>query len=358
VLGTGDQDRVEKYSRMDFHPQISLPLNLPFLTLTPRVEGRYTRYGASVAEEDDGRTFPVGPSVERRFAEASLEMRGPTFSRVFNRPGGFYSEKIKHVIGPEVTYTKRTKIDDLDLIPVFDGDDYFRGTNQVQYALVQRLLAKRPSGASGKLVPYEFLSWRVGQTYYVDIADGQNAFDPNYSSAVFGPDQRPAHYSPLQSRLRVRPLPTFSTNLDVEYDVNFKQVRSISVSANASGAWGRFTGSLYRSERLAFNPSNPIPVQQTARGSTLLKLPAGFSLEGSADYDLTQKILYQSRGAIRYEMQCCGFSAEVIRFNYNLRQEQIFRFSIELANVGSIGNFNGDERGNSNANSRGFGGYR
>jgi hypothetical protein len=48
----------------------------------------------------------------------------------------------------------------------------------------------------------------------------------------------------------------------------------------------------------------------------------------------------------------------VIRFNYNLRQEQIFRFSIELANVGSIGNFNGDERGNSNANSRGFGGYR
>ena len=37
--------------------------------------------------------------------------------------------------------------------------------------------------------------------------------------------------------------------------------------------------------------------------------------------------------------------AELIRYDYNERSEQQFRFSIELANIGSFGNFNGEDRG-------------
>ena len=44
---------------------------------------------------------------------------------------------------------------------------------------------------------------------------------------------------------------------------------------------------------------------------------------------------------MRYEVQCCGFMVEFIRFNYNGRDEQQCRFTIELANIGSIGNFLG-----------------
>ena len=101
------------------------------------------------------------------------------------------------MIGPEVNFLYRTRVDDFLSIPKFDGDDYLLGTNQVTYSLVQRLLAKRPS-PSGKLVPYEFFNWRVYQTYYVKIANNQNSFDPNYSSSAFGPRASPDHNSPAR----------------------------------------------------------------------------------------------------------------------------------------------------------------
>ena len=176
-------------------------MSVSFLQVTPQVQARATRYGATI-DATDGlrrRIRSTGATWRPRWTCA-----GPTFSRVFENEGGFYSDRFKHVIGPEVTWTYRSKVEEFDSIPKFDDIDQILGTNQVDYALVQRLYAKRP-GASGKPEAYEFLNWRVAQTYYVDIADGQNEFDPNYSSAVFGPGGVPAHYSPLQSRLRLRP---------------------------------------------------------------------------------------------------------------------------------------------------------
>ena len=44
-------------------------------------------------------------------------MRGPYFSRVFDTPGFVYSERFKHTIGPEVSWTYRTQIEDFNAIP-------------------------------------------------------------------------------------------------------------------------------------------------------------------------------------------------------------------------------------------------
>ena len=159
-------------------------------------------------------------------------MRGPTFSRVFDRPGGAYTNRIKHVIGPEVNYTYGTPVDDFLSIPKFDGNDYLLGTNEVRYALVQRLLAKRP-GPAGKLIPYEFFTWRIQQTYYVKIYENQNSFDPNYSTSAFGPSGVPDHNSPISSRMRFRPTPALSFDTNLEYDVNFNQLRSQGYSLRA-----------------------------------------------------------------------------------------------------------------------------
>ena len=49
----------------------------------------------------------------------------------------------------------------------------------------------------------------------------------------------------------------------------------------------------------------------------------------------------RSRGQLRYAVQCCGFTVEYIRYNWNGRDEKQWRFNLELANVGSIGNFLG-----------------
>ena len=183
---------------------MSRPFSRSFLQLTPQVQGRYTHYGAQVDLE-------TGELVNRRPSSASTwraawRCAGPASRASSTRPATSTPIASSTCSPPRSTYTYRSKFEEFDSIPRFDYLDFFPGTNEVRYGLVQQIYAKRP-GRSGKLEPYELLSWRLNQTYYVDIADAQNQFDPNYSSAVFGPNGAPAHLSPLQSRLRIRPSP-------------------------------------------------------------------------------------------------------------------------------------------------------
>jgi hypothetical protein len=194
------------------------------------------------------------------------------------------------------------------------------------------------------------------QTYYVQIADGQNNFDPNYSSSAFGPGFKPEHLSPLMSRMRFRPSPAFAFDFNVEYDVNFKQLRRTSTAANIRTPRFQLTGGWTRSVRLAEDPAERTVGSHTLRGNAMIEvLPRRLTLEGSADYDLVNDLLWQMRGQIRYSVQCCGFVVEHIRYNWNGRDEVQWRFNLELANIGAMGNFQGVD---APASRQGLGGYR
>ena len=354
----GTEDSVDRYPRFDFAPTVSRPMRLSFLQLTPQLGYRYTRYGTShgVAEVDEEEVSAlIGPPLNRSFFEASADLRGPTFSRVFDTPGGSYSERFKHVIGPEITWTYRTRVDDFSAIPKFDGLDYLLGTNQIAYSLVQRFLAKR-RGPGGRTIPYEFFTWRLMQTYYVQIAEGQSNFDPNYSSSAFGPGFRPEHFSPLMSRMRLRPTPDFSLDFHLEYDVNFEQVRRHSILGSLNQPRFNVQGGWSRSVRLSEDPSQRVVVSESLRGSAAIDLlPRRLHLEGGADYDMVNRIFWQVRGQLRYSVQCCGFRVEVIQYNWNGRNERQWNFRLELANVGSMGNFMGQD---TIADRQGLAGYR
>jgi hypothetical protein len=326
------------WERYDLAPTLSRPLRVSFLDLNPSVGYRYTRYSASNGVDADGLAGIVGPPMGREFFEASLDLRGPTFSRVFDTPGIGYSERFKHTIGPEVTWTYRTRVDRFSDIPKSPfGDDYHLGTDELRYALVQRFYAKR-RGPTGKLQPYEFFSWRLMQTYYLQIKEGQDNFDPNYSSSAFGPGSRPEHLSPLMSRMRLRPSPDASLDYNLEYDVNFRQVRRMSAIANVTRSWLQLNASWTRSLRQSEIPAERFVGAETLRGSTAFDLwPRHLSLEGSVDYDLKNEILYQMRAQLRYSVQCCGFLVEHVRYNWNTFVNSQWRFSLELANVGSVG---------------------
>ena len=351
----GDADRVDNWARYDVAPTVSRPFSLSFLDFNPSAGYRYTRYGATYGVDEEGQSAIVGPPLARSFFETQVEMRGPVFSRVFDTPGLGYSERFKHTIGPEISWTYRSRVDAFDSIPKFDGDDYYLGTNQIAYALVQRLFAKR-RGPTGKLVPYEFFSWRLMQTYYVQIADGQGNFDPNYSSSAFGPGFTPEHLSPLMSRMRLRPTPGVSLDFHVEYDVNFEQVRRTSVSANLNQPRFSLNGGWSRSVRLAEDPALRTVGAHSLRGNAAIALvPKRLTVESSADYDLVNDVLWQLRGRLRYSVQCCGISVEHIRYNWNGRDEKEWRVNLELANIGSIGNFLGV---GADGGRQGLGGYR
>jgi LPS-assembly protein len=355
-LRYGDAERVDSWARYDIAPTVSRPFNLSFLEFSPSVGYRYTRYGSSYATNEEGQNEIIGPPLNRSFFETQVEMRGPTFSRVFDTPGFGYSERFKHVIGPEVSWTYRTRVENYNSIPKFDGDDWaFLGTNQIAYSLVQRFYAKR-LGPSGRSQPYEFFNWRLMQTYYVQIGDGQANNDPNYSSSAFGPGGGTEHLSPLLSRMRFRPAPDFSLDFHVEYDVNFKQIRRTSVSGNLGTPRMLITGGWVRSVRLSENVEGRTVTSHSLRGNAALELVRKrLFVEGSADYDLVNDILWQMRGQVRYTVQCCGFVVEHIRYNWNGRDEKQWRFNLELANVGSMGSFMGAD---ATGQRQGLGGYR
>ena len=337
-LGRSNDEILDYWGRVDIAPELSRSFSTSFLQVTPRLRPRYTYYSGTL--DDVGLT--TLPARSRPFFEGGLEVRGPQFSRVFGGPG-FYTEKIKHVVGPEITWTYRSHVSEFDKIPKYDGYDQVLGTNQIDYALVQQLYAKRPSGAAGKLTPYQFLTWRLQQSYYVQISDNQQEYDPNYSSVYYAPGGFPTHVSPLSSRFRVRPGPDYSINFDAEYDVKFKQTRSLSLYGNAQNSWLTVNAGWFRAKQVAQKVVNRRITRDTIRVQGGLRLPFHFTLEGMTDYDFIQKKALQTSTRLRMAAQCCGFTLELIEFDYNSRKEKQFRFSIQLANLGSIGNNMGQD---------------
>ncbi len=339
-LAFGEDEAQNDYSRFDVAPSLARPMSVPFLQVTPRVTARYTRYGLSDLDPDFVAADLTGPPVTRQYADARLEITGPSFSRVFITPGNFYSERFKHVISPQVVWTYRSKIDNFDAIPRFDGDDLLPATNQVSYGLVQRFYSKRP-GRTGKPEPWEFLMLSVTQTYYVQTA--ASAFDPSFLSAAWGPGGDPVHSSPIQSRLRLRPSTRFDANMHLEYDVNYKEVRNLGLSTNANYdrlslglGWSRFK-----------QPGVQTATFDTLRASARLALvPGRLTLSGDEQYDLVTKKLRWASARLRYEVQCCGFVADMTRRDFfGDKPVTSYNFSIELANIGSLGNFLGTQPG-------------
>ena len=100
---------------------------------------------------------------------------------------------------------------------------------------------------------------------------------------------------------------------------------------------------LQRAKRLAEAPALRDLTRDTVRGGGTLRLPADLTVDGNVDYDILNQQLLSTRLRLRWGIQCCAFTVERLTFNYNTRDERQFRFSIELANLGSIGNFLGAE---------------
>src|SRR4029079_19619491 len=127
------------------------------------------------------------------------------------------------------------------------------------------------------------------------------------------------------------------------------EVRSLSLSTSANYRLFGLDARWFRGmSRITIDKTR---ASNTVRGSGRVQLlPGKVTASGSLDYDVAGKSLVQATARLRYDVQCCGFTAEFINSKYNQKHKQ-WRFSIELANIGSIGNFMGQE---ANAGTRGF----
>ncbi len=374
--------------RLDINPTLSLPIFFRDWSIRPQVSLRDTLYTQRLMPNGNVGTA-ADELVTRKALGASVELRPPPLSRIFNRE--FLGRKFKHVIEPRFVYNFVTGVDNFGSVLRFDERDILSNTNELEYAVVNRLYAKRTSGKEEDCGPQgmpslaigggqprgavpwervqspenqpcetqpqvrEVVTWELAQKYFLDptfggaLLSGQrNVFTTtaDLTGLAFVTDAR--HLSPITSRLRIRSSARTDAEWDLDYD--FKKGRINGSTTFLNYHFGPFTlGGGDAFLRLLGGPTSTTPAQAFNQFRVLLGYgypnKRGLSGAGSFGFDAEAGFLQYSSVQTSYNWDCCGVSLEYRRFALgSVRNENQFRFVFSLANIAAIGNLRRQER--------------
>ena len=378
--------------RFDLSPTVSAPFLLHGWSFRPAVSLRETFYTQQLQPSGSGTGLAVSDPVSRKDLDASIEVRPPALHRVFDRQ--FLGRKWKHVIEPRVTYDYVTGVSNFANILRFDERDILTDTNELEYAVVNRLYAKRMSpaprdcGAPGMPLLFiggavqqnrfpwerqatpqeapcpaepevrEIVTWELGQKYYVDptfggafVAGRSNVFTGTADLTGISFLTEGRHLSPLVSRLRVQSSKRTDIEWDLDYD--FKQSRINASTALVNYHFGSFTvggGDAYLQVPGETLGSNSVFSPQVFNQFRLLlgyghSNKRGFSAATNVGVDANLGFLQYAAVQTTYNWDCCGVNVEFRRFALgSIRNENQYRFTFALANLGSLGNLRRAER--------------
>jgi LPS-assembly protein len=396
-------------ARLDLSPDLSLPLRIGGWSFRPALSLRDTTYTQELHLSASGARSAISDTITRRALEGSVEVRPPALNRVFDRE--FLGRKWKHVIEPRVVYHYVTGVDNFSDILRFDARDILTNTNEVEYAVVNRLYAKRrsqkencgqpgmPTLFVGGPVPHnpvpwirqsqptetpcnsgpetrEIVTWELAQKYFIDPTFG-GALSPAQSSLFTSTSTidltgigflvQPRHLSPLVSRLRIQS--TSNTDIEWDLDYDFKQaqcektVSSLCASIRSSAAINASTAFVnYHVGPLTFGAGDAllrvppeagfqVPISSQAFNQFRVLLgyghtnKPGFSAATNIGFDANLNFLQYAAVQTTYNWDCCGINLEFRRFALgSVRNENQYRFTFALANLGSLGNLRRPER--------------
>jgi LPS-assembly protein len=386
--------------RFDLSPEVSLPLRFHGWSLRPALllhETFYTeRFVNGVA---------ISNPTNRQAVETTAEIRPPTLEKVFAKE--FLGQKWKHVIEPRIVYRYLNGVNDFANVLHFDERDILSNTHEVEYGFVTRLYAKRrPSSitecdtpmtglavgaaAPEQTVPWqrvstlesqpcspgpavrEVVTWEVAQKYFLDptfggaLATGQrNVFATTEDLTGIAFITQPRHLSPLVSRLRVATGTHTDTEWDADYDFQLGRINSSTLLLNYNvgpftlGAGDAF---LQIPQTITSPPSLSEGTCGPGTGTNTSEITCkfnqfrvalgyggvarrGFSLAGGFGFDAETRQLQFATAQTTYNWDCCGMTVEYRRYAIaNVRNENLFRFTFSLANIGSFGNLKRQER--------------
>ena len=376
--------------RFDLAPSLVMPLQWRGWSFRPALTLRDTFYTEEFnAALDDATGKAANDILNRKSLEASVELRPPSLERVFDRP--WLGRKWKHVIEPRMRYDYVTGINNFADILRFDATDVLTNTNEIEYSLVNRIYARHldpnvkdcdplsmstltiggvpkvgavpwelPPNPDAQVCasgPREILSWEVGQKYFFDptfgnalVAGQRNVFTTtaDFTGTAFLDSER--RFAPIISRLRVETSPRTNTEWDLDYDLKAGRINSSLALVNYH--YGPFTigggdAFLRVIDTLAGEPlTTPTDYHQfrVLLGYGQLNKP-GLSAATSFGFDANLGALQFATVQTSYTWDCCGLSLEYRRFALGaVRNENQYRFTFTLANIGAFGNLKGQER--------------
>jgi len=282
-------DLVGDYGRADLFPQFSYTLpGPPWISVTPRVGGRFTYYTDQYTE--DRREF-AGEPINRIYATGAVDIVGPSLSRVFNGGFGGYS-KIKHLIEPRFEYRYLTTTTDVARIPIFDEvDSTPQDANLVNFVLANRLLGRARDGVGTR----ELGSLELIQAYSFD------------APLNFGDGIQQSQLGPLGMALRLTPSQGTGFDARLSYDLLFKNLRSTSLAASLMRPLGMLNLTWYES----YNPRTGDRFSSQLRSLVAFR-KAGFPLDASFQiaYDIANDSLGDQRYQVNYQGSCWNISAQ------------------------------------------------
>jgi lipopolysaccharide assembly outer membrane protein LptD (OstA) len=330
------------YGRFDVAPELKLPLRpATWLSVAITGGGRATWWGDSYAEPvanpDTGVVerrcddriagtdeLYCGESLTRVYPTASFEMIGPSFSRIFDSPGGYFS-KFKHVVEPRWTYGFLGAFDEQERVAQFDEIDLLRPSDVAGFALINRLLAKRDDPLNPNVsTAFEILSFELSQAYSFDdeqpLQRSQNRLVTSSESPIF-------------AKLRYNPAKTFSLQAQAAYSTLFSGLDSTSFSGIAR--LPRVDLGLTWFTR--FNPEFGETQSDQARLSFGLDvLPQRLRIDGQISYDIENAEIQQQRYFVNYISQCWSVRFEAREYTRGEIVDRDYRFALTLKNVGTF----------------------
>ena len=378
--------------RFDLNPEISLPLLFRGWTLRPDLTLHDTYYSERlVGEVGQNPGQASDHPIDRHAVETAVELRPPALERVFDKE--FVGRKWKHVIEPRAVYRFVTGVNNFGNIVKFDERDILTDTHEVEYGFVTRLYAKRMShqpedcskimsaltvggAAPESTIPWqhtnplagapcqpgpqvrEIVTWELAQKYFLDPTFGgtlipgqRNVFTTTVDLTGIAFVTQPRHLSPLVSRLRAETSSRTDAEWDMDYDFQGHRVNASTLLVNyhigqvTMGGGDAFLQIPAQTTISSSGSAQPARFNQfraaLGYGSPTKR---GFSGASSLGFDAQVNKLQFLSTQTTYNWDCCGVTLEYRSYTIaNVRNENLFRFTFSLANIGAFGSLRHQE---------------
>ncbi len=376
--------------RFDLNPSISMPLLFRGWSLRPELILHETYYTERLAEQYPRRA--ESDPVNRQALETAVELRPPVLERIFDKE--FMGRKWKHVIEPHATYRFVTGVNNFSNILKFDERDILTDTHEVEYGFITRLYSKRTTAKPGdcdpimsslmvggpapeSVIPWqhvntpanptcqgqpdvsEVVTWELAQKYFLDptfggalIVGQRNVFTTTADMTGIAFLTQPRHLSPLVSRLRVQTSSRTDAEWDIDYDFQNNTTNASTILANyhiGQVTIGGGDALLQIPAQSASSPSGEAAAVRFNQFRAALGYgrvtKRGFSAASSFGFDAESKVLQFVSAQTTYNWDCCGMTLEYRSYSVaNVRNENLFRFTFALANIGGFGSLRRQER--------------
>ncbi len=331
--------------RSELAPRVVVPLRWgPWLGVTTSFTVRATSYSSQLV----GGAVASEPLL-RTTGEVNIDLRPPTLERIWQAASG----KWKHTIDPEIEYNYVGGVSQFDRFILFDEDETLTDTNDFVYSVTQRLFHRRGDGQANDLV-----TWKIAQAYYFDPTFGgalvpgtRNVFQALDSITPFAFADEPRRFSPINSDLVISPGGKYDAEVRLDYDTVRHRVTTAETLLKIRPTENfNFTVAQFSIDNTSgpppFNavlqpPANQIRAQ-VGYGSSNRR---GWNTQAGVGYDVKQNVLQNEFVEVSYNGTCCGISLEYRRLSLGeIRTENQFRVSLNIANIGTFGNLRREEK--------------